>query len=81
MEIEGLGVLAQSKGAASVIASLWQVSDDSTPAFMHSFYAALVNQRMTKAQAMQAAQVAMIGSELDSDPFYWAPFILMGNWM
>ena len=81
MEIEGLGVLAQSKGAASVIASLWQVSDDSTPAFMQSFYAALVNRGMTKAQAMQAAQVAMIGSEFDSDPFYWAPFILMGNWM
>ena len=81
MEIEGLGVLAQSKGAASVIASLWQVSDDSTPAFMQSFYAALVNQGLTKAQAMQSAQVAMIGSELDSDPFYWAPFILMGNWM
>ena len=81
MEIEGLGVLAQSKGAASVIASLWQVSDDSTPAFMQSFYAALVNRGMTKAQALQAAQVAMIGSEFDSDPFYWAPFILMGNWM
>ena len=80
MEIEGMGALAQNKGAAAVVATLWSVSDDSTPIFMRDFYDGIANREMSKAAALQAAQLNMIRSPLDSDPFYWAPFIIMGNW-
>lgn len=80
MEIEGLGALAQNKGAGSVLATLWQVSDASTPVFMETFYRAMADGRLDKAAALQAAQSALIASEEFTDPFFWAPFILMGNW-
>lgn len=80
LEIEGFGALAQYKGAASVIATLWQVSDDTTPSFMRDLYDGIARHGLDKAPALQAAQLALIRSEHDSHPFYWAPFILMGNW-
>lgn len=80
MEIEGMGALAQNKGAGSVLATLWQVADDTTPSFMRDFYSGIVKEELTKAGALRAAQINMIGSQLDNDPFYWAPFIIMGNW-
>ena len=80
MEIEGMGALAQNKGAASVMATLWQVADDTTPEFMSDFYTGLAAGNLSKAAALQAAQIRMIRSPLDGDPFYWAPFIIMGNW-
>ncbi|OAN99202.1 hypothetical protein A8B75_19330 [Sphingomonadales bacterium EhC05] len=80
MEIEGIGALAQNKGAASVIASLWPVSDDTTPVFMRDLYDGIANHQLSKAAALQAAQLNMIRSPLDNDPFYWAPFVIMGNW-
>ena len=80
MEIEGFGALAQNKGAASVMASLWQVSDAAAPMLMRDFYRALVGGELTKAGALQNAQREMINSDEFKDPFYWAPFVLMGNW-
>ena len=80
MEIEGFGALAQNKGAASVMASLWQVSDAAAPEFMQSFYQGIVADNLSKAGALQRAQSVMIQSETFQDPFYWAPFVIMGNW-
>jgi len=80
MEIEGFGALAQNKGAASVMASLWQVSDAAAPEFMQSFYRGIVADNLSKAGALQRTQSAMIQSETFKDPFYWAPFVIMGNW-
>jgi CHAT domain-containing protein len=47
------------------VASLWQVSDRGTQALMAEFYDALMNadRPLTKAQALQAAQVALITGE------------------
>ena len=80
MEIEGFGALAQNKGAASVLASLWKVSDNATPELMDRFYSALIEDGLSKAGAMQSAQLAFIRSDEFDHPYYWAPFILMGNW-
>lgn len=81
LELEGFAVLAQNKGAASVLATLWQVSDDATPVFMRAFYGEMVEGRMSKADALREAQLEMIKSDKYSDPYFWAPFVLMGNWM
>lgn len=86
-EMESLGAKAQNQGARAVLATLWQVADRSTGRFMQDFYAATTDGGLNKAAALRATQVAMIEGKLRpardpswSAPFYWAPFVLMGNW-
>jgi CHAT domain-containing protein/Tfp pilus assembly protein PilF len=104
-EILGLGYQFQRAGARATVASLWQVSDGGTQALMNAFYEALQGDNITKAEALQQAQIALItgdytalgeergsivveyiGNNLPksvqerlSHPYYWAPFILIGN--
>ncbi|MFE4106137.1 CHAT domain-containing protein [Almyronema epifaneia] len=104
-EILGFGYLMQQAGARAAIASLWQVSDGGTQVLMNAFYTALSRSDLSKAEALQQAQVAMIAGDeamlglqragIDlrlqdgstpqeaygqlSHPYYWAPFILIGN--
>ncbi|MEQ8322458.1 MAG: tetratricopeptide repeat protein [Rhodospirillales bacterium] len=79
-EVEGIGNVMQRKGANTVIATLWAVSDDSTADFMTTFYTELLREGQTKADALQAAQAKLIKSEDHAAPYYWAPYIIMGNW-
>jgi CHAT domain-containing protein len=103
-EVLGLGYqFTKQDKARAAIASLWKVDDGGTQALMNAFYTALKT-GIPKAQALQAAQVALItqksaiaGSQRSdievintrtgkpfqsvqlSHPYYWAPFILIGN--
>ncbi|MEN8165968.1 MAG: tetratricopeptide repeat protein [Pseudomonadota bacterium] len=101
IEVESFGALAQKKGAESVLATLWPVSDSSTGLFMQLFYAYRERPNITKAEALRLAQLALLrgewmesegtlmrGVEVDygttankhyRHPYYWAPFVLMGN--
>ncbi|MGD1808333.1 CHAT domain-containing protein [Dapis sp. BLCC M126] len=76
-EILGFGYKIQEAGAKASIATLWRVDDQGTQEFMNDFYAALKN-GASKAAAIQKAQISMINSEY-SHPYYWAPFLLIGN--
>lgn len=81
-EVEGFGALAQRQGAKSVIATLWPVADESTGRLMVDFYRRRQEDSLTKAQALRGAQLAFLqGPPRERHPFYWAPFILMGNWL
>ncbi|MEM7017711.1 MAG: CHAT domain-containing protein, partial [Pseudomonadota bacterium] len=81
-EIEGFGVLAQKKGAKSVIATLWPVTDKSTGLFMQTMYRIHAeNPDMTKSEAVREAQLTLLKNRQFSHPHYWAPFILLGNWL
>jgi CHAT domain-containing protein/tetratricopeptide (TPR) repeat protein len=138
-EVDGFAELVQRMGATAVMATLWQVSDNSTPMLMREFYRN--KQRgpgLTKAEALRQGQLTLlngtgivqsqrdvqkgvaesglklvVSSEADessqqkrgpghfdvvfvgkrdappfahpksrpfSHPYYWAPFILIGNW-
>ncbi|BBD60942.1 hypothetical protein NIES2109_37430 [Nostoc sp. HK-01] len=80
-EILGLGYQMQLAGAKATMASLWTVSDGGTQALMNEFYAALKSGKITKAEALQKAQIALItgnNSEFNH-PYYWSAFILIGN--
>ncbi len=77
VEILGFGYQMQVAGAAASLATLWRVDDEGTHEFMNDFYAALKN-GASKAEAVQKAQITMINSEYNH-PYYWAPFILIGN--
>ena len=79
-EIEGFGVIAQQKGAKSVIATLWKVEDTSTSMLMASVYRHRKTQGLTKIEALRQAQLSLQKQTRYAHPYFWAPFILMGNW-
>ena len=79
-EIEGFGVLAQQQGAKAVLATLWAVADQSTALLMADTYRLRQTQGLTKIEALRQAQLSLQRQTPYAHPFYWAPFILMGNW-
>jgi CHAT domain-containing protein len=62
----------------SVVATLWAVDDKATNLFMQEFYKNL--QTMEKSQALRAAQATLSKTPGFQHPFYWAPFVLYGDW-
>ena len=82
--ILGLAGVAVRAGAQSTIATLWGANDDATAQFMSYFYRNLAaNSQVSKAQALRKAQLDLIKDENSaySHPYYWAPFVLIGNWL
>ena len=87
-EVEAFAVMAQRQGAKAVLAGLWPVSDNSTRLLMQNFYRIRNGKvRHSKAEALRRAQLSLLlGSDAGAPskkyahPFYWAPFILIGNW-
>lgn len=80
----GLAGIAIRAGARSTLATLWQVNDASTTQFMSEFYQQLNNPQLTKAEALRNAQIAFLNKYSSASynyPYYWAPFILVGNWL
>ena len=67
-------------GTPSVIASLWSVADESTSVLMDEFYKYLIKENLGKTESLRKAKVSLINSKKYSHPFYWAPFILTGDW-
>lgn len=77
----GLAGVAIRAGARSAIASLWKVNDETAAQLVDSFYEKLKDPSLSKAQSLQAAQVAAIeANAAGANPGYWAPLILVGNW-
>ncbi|MBW4449144.1 MAG: CHAT domain-containing protein [Spirirestis rafaelensis WJT71-NPBG6] len=74
----GLAGVAVRAGARSTLASLWSVDDQSTADVMSEFYRELQT-GMTKAEALQRAQLAVF--KKDNSPYHWAPYVLLGNWL
>jgi CHAT domain-containing protein/tetratricopeptide (TPR) repeat protein len=77
----GLAGVAVRSGARSTIATLWSVEDKSTSKFMAEFYEQLAKPGVTKAQALRLAQQTLMQQNEFKHPFYWAPFVLVGNWL
>jgi len=79
----GLAGMAIRAGARSTVASLWQVDDAATAIFMTRFYEAISSRVGNKAEALRTAQTYLIENYRgDFDhPYYWAPFVLIGNWL
>lgn len=86
-EKRGEGVLGLTRafmyaGAPTVGVSLWSVADKSTADLMTDFYKRLLStgEGTTSSSALRGAQLAMISGKKYSAPFYWAPFVLVGDW-
>lgn len=78
-EIEGFGVIAQQQGAKAVLATLWKVEDKSTSFLMADMYTQKLNGK-NKIEALRQAQIDLKKKPEYAHPYFWAPFILMGNW-
>ena len=78
--ILGLAGIAVRSGARSTIATLWSVRDNSTSEMMTQFYRNLTQTNVTKAQALRQAQLSLLKNPKYKHPYYWSPFILVGNW-
>lgn len=77
----GLAGVAVQAGVKSALASLWFIQDASTVTLVTKFYEGL-RAGTSKAEALRSAQQALIASgEEYTHPAYWAPFILIGNWL
>ena len=68
-------------GSTAVLATLWEVDDASTLALMKSFYGGLRQAAGTedKATALALAQRALLASDEYKHPYFWAPFVLVGD--
>ncbi|WP_019507703.1 CHAT domain-containing protein [Pleurocapsa sp. PCC 7319] len=82
--ILGLAGVAVRAGARSTLATLWGANDEATANLMGKFYNNLANDvQISKARALRQAQLDLLAEE-DSQyrhPYYWAPFVLVGNWL
>jgi CHAT domain-containing protein len=74
----GFSGIAIKTNALSAIGSLWSVNDAATASFMKNFYANL--DKLPKALALRQAQLALLKNNDLRHPYYWSPFVLVGNW-
>src|ERR1700752_463041 len=86
-EKRGEGVMGLTRafmyaGAPTVGVILWSVADKSTAELMTDFYKRLLatENGSTSSSALRGAQLAMISGKKYSAPFFWAPFVLVGDW-
>ncbi len=80
---EGASSLARAffyAGAHRVVASLWPVDDRASAALMQAFYRGLLERHQTPALALAAAQREIGDDPRWRAPFYWAGFVLQGDW-
>jgi CHAT domain-containing protein/tetratricopeptide (TPR) repeat protein len=84
-EIKGEGLVGLTRGfmyagAARVTASLWKVDDVATAELMRGFYRGMLTEGLPPASALRAAQVNMWRQKRWRAPYYWAAFVIQGEW-
>lgn len=77
----GLAGVAVKAGARSALATLWPVNDPASAQLVSEFYGQLRNPAMSKAKALQQAQLSVLKDVRYRHPAYWSPFLLIGNWL
>jgi len=84
-EIKGEGLVGLTRGfmyagVPRVLASLWNVDDRATAQLMKQLYVGVLREGQPPAAALRAAQVSMWKSKLWQSPYYWAAFVMQGEW-
>jgi tetratricopeptide (TPR) repeat protein len=84
-EVKGEGLVALARaffyaGADRVVASVWKVSDDAAVELMRGFYERMLRRRMIPAEALRDMQLTLRQDERWQAPFYWAAFVLQGEY-
>jgi len=84
-EINGEGLVGLTRGfmyagASRVVASLWKVDDAATAELMGHFYSAMFRDHLSPAAALRKAQLEISQQKRWTDPYYWAGFVIQGEW-
>ncbi|HEX2487889.1 MAG TPA: CHAT domain-containing tetratricopeptide repeat protein [Blastocatellia bacterium] len=84
-EVKGEGLLGLTRGfmyagTPRVVASLWRVPDRATAELMKRFYHGLLVEGLSAAAALRAAQISVRKEKRWAAPYYWAAFVLQGEW-
>ncbi len=85
-QIRGEGLMGLTRGfmdagVPRVVVSLWDADDSSTAVLMEELYRGLLSKRLSPAAALRAAQIAVRnGGGQRKAPYYWAAFVLQGDW-
>jgi len=84
-QVRGEGLVGLTRGffyagAARVVVSIWNVSDKATSELMARFYRSMLQGGRRPAEALRSAQLSMLAEERWKAPYYWAGFVLQGEW-
>lgn len=77
----GMSGAAIKARAKSVLGTLWPVDDEAARQVMERLYSGISKGRLTKTEALRQAQLELLKHPESKHPFYWAPFVLVGNWL
>ena len=77
----GLAGIAVKAGARSALATLWFINDQASSNLINEFYVRLKQSSVSKAQALREAQMTLLDHPIYRHPSYWAPFLLINNWL
>jgi CHAT domain-containing protein len=84
-DVKGEGLIGLTRGfmhagSKSVVASLWKVDDRATAVFMDRFYSGMLIKGLTPAAALKEAKLSMQKEKRWEAPYYWAGFVLHGEY-
>lgn len=85
-DIRGEGLIGLTRGfmyagAPRVVASLWKVDDEATAELMKRFYQYMLGEeKLSATSALRKAQISMLNEKRWQSPYYWAGFVLQGDW-
>jgi CHAT domain-containing protein/tetratricopeptide (TPR) repeat protein len=87
-EVPGEGLIGLTRGffhagAPRIVASLWPVNDAATAELMSLFYDRMLRQQLRPADALRRAQLTLRQAAAEKrwhHPYYWAGFVLYGEW-
>lgn len=84
-DIQGEGLVGlthsfMSAGSNTVVASLWKVDDKATAVLMADFYESMLQKGMGPSTALRAAKLKLINDKRWNAPYYWAGFVLQGEY-
>jgi CHAT domain-containing protein len=77
----GLAGVAIKAGARSALATLWHINDPVTARLVAEFYRQLKDPAVSRAAALQRAQLQLIADPRYAHPGFWSPFLLINNWL
>ncbi len=83
--VQGEGLVGLTRGfmyagTPRIVASMWSVDDAATAELMQRFYQGMLKQNRTPAAALRSAQVEMWQQQKWRSPYYWAAFVMQGEW-
>jgi CHAT domain-containing protein len=77
----GLAGVAIKAGARSALATLWSINDEASAELVTEFYRQFQDPAVSRAKALQQAQLKLLSNLRFEHPGYWAPFLLLNNWL